>query len=344
MIELKQIPGFSRYGISEDGRLFNLQTNEELRTTRNSRGYHVTALVNDSGKRKGVKRHRLVALAHLKWPADNVDGYVVNHLDSTPGNDWKSNLEWCTQKRNVEHWVKSGGKRISTLVEVFDTADGEVTRYKSVAECSKALGIERYSIQLRLERGSEFIWPEGMRYRVGHSEEPWLPVKKLDYGRSREVVLRNLNNGQVLLFDKLSDVLHLVGYKLGAVWKWANDPNQPVIPGLYQIQFAEGFRPWREVKDVFKELQDGMRNKVVFRFDADWKSPIWYESARVCADLNGLKTTALNYRLKAKGQIVYSDGYRYCYYDDLSTVQKKTIRYEIPLEGRVQRPSKATVV
>lgn len=344
MLELKKIPGFSRYGISEDGVLVNLETTLRLRTTRNPRGYHTTILVDDSGKRRGVKRHRLVALAHLEWPSGNIDEYVVNHKDSTPGNDWKDNLEWCTQKKNVEHWKKFGAKKKRAKLEVLDIFFRTIARYDSIGQCSKDLGIERYSIQLRLDKGPEYSWPEGKRYRYDHSEDKWPAVKKLDYGRSREVALKSLKTGEILLFNSLTETLPLIGYKLSAVWQWANNPRQPVIPGLFQIQFADDIKPWRPVNDLFGELQDGMRNKVVLVYDAMWENPIWFASARVCARLNDLKSTALNYRLKSKGSVVYSDGKRYCYYDDLTTAQKKAIRYEVPPEGCVQRPSKATAL
>lgn len=342
--EVKRIPGYSRYGITSDGDLFNLLNGSLLKTTKNPRGYHTTILVNDNGKRKGVKRHRLVALAHLEWPSEDIEKFVVNHKDSTPGNDWKDNLEWCTQKRNVEHSIEQGAVKKSIMVEVLDEYHGDIKRYSSIAQCSKDIGLERYSIQLRVDRGAEYVWPEGKRYRAGNSYDPWPETKKLDYGRAREVVMKNLRTDVVFLFGALSDTLPHIGYKLAAVWKWASDPNQPVIPRLFQIQFADDMKPWREVKDVFEELQDGMRNKVVFMFDENWEDPIWYESAAACAELNRLKPTALNYRLKSKGLTVYSDGKRYCYYDDLTTVQKKTIRYEVPKEGCVQRPSKATVI
>lgn len=345
MSTLEQIPGYSRYGITENGELFNLVTGDELKTSPDPRGYHRTALVNDAGEQKGVKRHRLLALTHLEWPEGNIEDFVVNHKDLIPGNDWKDNLEWSTQKENVEHWKASGlNQKKSIPLETVDGEDGKFTRYKSIGECSRDLGIDRYSIQLRLDRGPQYIWPEGKRYRVGHSSEPWPPVDKLEYGRSREVLLKDLRTGKKILVGKLSDVLPLIGYKLSAVWSWANNPEQPVVPGLFQLQFCNKLKPWREVQDVFKELQDGMKSKVVLTFGGDWSNPIWYESATTCASLNNLKPTALNYRLKSKGQKVYSDDKRYCYYDDLSDIQKKAIRYEIPPEGRVQRPSKATLV
>jgi hypothetical protein len=267
---------------------------------------------------------------------------VVNHKDHIPGNDHKDNLEWCTQKENVEHWLVGGKDKTSVPVEVLDVDTGIVTQYESIGACSKALGINRYSIHGRLERGASCVWPEGKRYRTGNTDGAWPAVDDTTVGRSRLVLLRDLKTDTVVVFNKLTDVLPYVGYKLSTVWHWANDYRQPVIPGLYQIQFSDNAVPWREIEDVFEELEQGARCKVVVRFDANWEDPVWYESATICGVLNDLKSTAINYRLKSKGNNVFSDGKRYCYYSDLPEDQKKTIRYEIPPEGRVQRPSKAT--
>lgn len=342
MLNLKPIPGFSRYGITTDAKIFNLKTGAQLRTSSDVRGYRYTILVNDAGERKGMKRHRLVALTHLDMPDGDPEMFVVNHKDHIPGNDAKDNLEWCTQKENIEHWKEGGKEKTSTPVEVLDVKTGETTHYESIGACARELGINRYSIHGRLARKSSCIWPEGKRYRVGGTVGPWPPVDNMTVGRSRKVILKDLKSDALVIFDKLSDVLPYIGYKLPAVWKWANDYRQPVVPGLYQLQFTDKALPWREVDDVFEELQMGMQCKVVVRFDADWGAPVWYESAVACGKLNNLKPTALNYRLKSKGQTVYSDGKRYCYYSELPEDQKKTIRYEIPPEGRVQRPSTAT--
>lgn len=329
MLEPKVIPGFGRYGITRDGRIFNYLTGKFLKTSPDPRGYHRTILVNNQGVRKGVKRHRLVALTHLEWPASNIEDYVVNHKDLTPGNDWVENLEWCSQKHNVEHWVKNGIERSPIPLETLDGEDGKLTQYETIAECSKDLGIERYSIQLRLERGPEYVWPEGKRYRLGHSDHAWPKVKYLKYGRAKEVMVKDLKNGQLTIFSKLSDVLSVIGTKLGSAWKWADDPHQPVLPGFVQLQFLDNLKPWREVGDVFEELQQTTKGKIVCVFDSEWCNPVWYLSAKKCADTHGLKPTALNYRLKSKGEKVYSDNKRYCYYDDLTIDQKKTIRYEV---------------
>lgn len=49
--------------------------------------------------------HRLVATAFI-GPCP--DGYVCNHIDANPGNNIPGNLEWVTQKENIQHAIRLG--------------------------------------------------------------------------------------------------------------------------------------------------------------------------------------------------------------------------------------------
>lgn len=54
---------------------------------------------------KQYKVHQLVARAFI----DNPDCYnLINHIDGNPLNNHIDNLEWCTQKENVNHAIKTG--------------------------------------------------------------------------------------------------------------------------------------------------------------------------------------------------------------------------------------------
>lgn len=70
----------------------------------NQFGYFVVALCKN-GKRKMERVHRLVAIAFL--PSDNERPFI-NHKDGNPKNNHVSNLEWCTQKENVQHAYDTG--------------------------------------------------------------------------------------------------------------------------------------------------------------------------------------------------------------------------------------------
>ena len=70
-----------------------------LKPSTNSNGYYRVILSKDS-KTKMHFIHRLVAVAFLPNP-DNLP--CVNHKDENPKNNSVWNLEWCTQKYNMNY-------------------------------------------------------------------------------------------------------------------------------------------------------------------------------------------------------------------------------------------------
>lgn len=65
----------------------------------NGKGYLIVSL-HKQGNRKNFYVHRLVAAAFC----DNHNGYnYINHKDYNRKNNDMSNLEWCTQKQNVQY-------------------------------------------------------------------------------------------------------------------------------------------------------------------------------------------------------------------------------------------------
>jgi hypothetical protein len=87
--------------------------------------------------------HRLVATAFL---IKNSEFDVINHIDGNPTNNTLGNLEWCTQKYNVEvsttHVSKTKCKKLYQY-----TLDGVlIAVYNSVRECSKITGYNNANI------------------------------------------------------------------------------------------------------------------------------------------------------------------------------------------------------
>ncbi|ADE87501.1 HNH endonuclease [Deep-sea thermophilic phage D6E] len=67
-------------------------------------GYLFVGLLRD-GERKLFSVHRLVAEAFLPNPENKTQ---VNHIDGNKKNNDVSNLEWVTEKENVNHAIKHG--------------------------------------------------------------------------------------------------------------------------------------------------------------------------------------------------------------------------------------------
>ena len=91
------------YQVSNLGRVRSLgndKTRKEriLKPKINNKGY-LQVILCKNGKVKTFLVHRLVATAFIPNP-DNLP--VVNHRDENPLNNCVDNLEWCTQKYNVQ--------------------------------------------------------------------------------------------------------------------------------------------------------------------------------------------------------------------------------------------------
>ena len=107
----KDIPGFEGlYQVSNCGRVkatkkWNvncrsfIDDERILKPTDNGHGYMIVGLRKNTKKHNRYV-HRLVAQAFVDNPLNRK---VVNHKDYDKGNNNADNLEWCTQKENVEY-------------------------------------------------------------------------------------------------------------------------------------------------------------------------------------------------------------------------------------------------
>lgn len=97
------ILGHPAYYVSRQGQVYSAHTDRILKDC-NCAGYRNVGL-SVNGQCKSFKVHRLVALAFLPNPQNKPD---VNHKDGNKANNWLSNLEWSTEKENVQHAVRTG--------------------------------------------------------------------------------------------------------------------------------------------------------------------------------------------------------------------------------------------
>ena len=153
------------YEVSTWGRVKSLRYNKTnkiviLTPVKTKAGYLMISLCKD----KSVKRfyiHRLVAVTFIPNP-NNLP--LVNHKDQNPQNNRVENLEWCTQKYNV-NYADAQEKRIkkeSKPVAQY-TLDGKlVATYLSASDAGRQTGIHQGNISACC-RGDKktaggFIW------------------------------------------------------------------------------------------------------------------------------------------------------------------------------------------
>ena len=107
-------------------------------------GYNMITLCNGKLKRKLV--HRLVAQAFIPNPNNYP---IINHIDGNKLNNHVSNLEWCTQKQNVQHSFKNGlqisklkgGTIPSVKINQYDLNGNFIKQWDSMTKIQRELGI-----------------------------------------------------------------------------------------------------------------------------------------------------------------------------------------------------------
>ena len=92
------------YEVSNLGRIKNSKTGLIKKTSLNNRGYFMVAF--EIGERKKCFLvHRIVAKEFCKQKEGQ---NIVNHIDENQTNNFCGNLEWCSQKHNINEAIKSG--------------------------------------------------------------------------------------------------------------------------------------------------------------------------------------------------------------------------------------------
>ena len=128
MEEWKQIVGFSDYEISKDGKI---KSRERIKVFKNGRkmhfdaklkkqrthpgnGFLMTDLINDSGKRKTVYPHKLVAQTFINNDRPRKNKVVI-HIDGDLKNNLVENLQWTSYSESIKMGFINGKRDNSEL-------------------------------------------------------------------------------------------------------------------------------------------------------------------------------------------------------------------------------------
>jgi hypothetical protein len=125
----------SNYRITEDGKVYS-KTSKKFLKNQICNGYE---LIDIQQTRYTI--HRLVAMTFI--PTDNYD-LVVDHIDTNKLNNHKDNLQWITQKENVNRNTKETSHPRKVIQK---NLNGEfIKEFDSVTEAGTAIGVTRHAI------------------------------------------------------------------------------------------------------------------------------------------------------------------------------------------------------
>ena len=207
MNNVVDIPNFSRYLIDEYGTIYskhklkktNIYECSKIKFIEDEDGYYLASLIDDSNKCKMCRVHRLVALTFL--PDADASIKTVNHKDGNKKNNCVDNLEWVTNKENIQHYWKTdcfaesrkqktqfSAEHRRKLSEVNLRRDPEIYRRAGQSQRGKVISEETRKKMSENQK------------RRGATQEFKLLNSRIHKGR------RIMNNGEVELHVKPCDI------------------------------------------------------------------------------------------------------------------------------------------
>lgn len=193
--EWKEVESFSRYKVSNTGRVWDTKNDREVsQVLAGEPQYYYVNVVRDDGERKLKRVHRFVAEAFVEGRSEQFD--IVDHIDRDKFNNLYTNLRWVDRNGNGRNLDKGvyvdyqGCEQL--LIEICEslyedprTAYSYLINYKDVVPFEQA--IARYSDYLEHGNlGREVEW-KGCRTYLN------VLCKELD--KDSGVVLMRLRQG-----------------------------------------------------------------------------------------------------------------------------------------------------
>jgi hypothetical protein len=141
MDDLRSVPGFPGILVSANGQVYSKHLKRMQKPTVHESGYHIVSVVDDTGRPRSQKVHRLIAAAFLP----DFDERSVDHINQQKHDNRAVNLRMADPRlQNQNRTVSNLGKGKRIAVEQLDK-DGSVVRtHVSVNEAARYLYALKY--------------------------------------------------------------------------------------------------------------------------------------------------------------------------------------------------------
>lgn len=148
----RNIEGANGYQVSDTGKVRKKNNDPRcpawriLKGSANGNGYYHTSINS-----RLFLVHRLVAIAFIPNPENKP---FINHIDLNRKNNHVSNLEWCTQKENINHSIKLGSFKNKNGKKIIDSLTGIV--YGSMQEASVLLKLPYSTLECKIRKTGSY--------------------------------------------------------------------------------------------------------------------------------------------------------------------------------------------
>ena len=137
----------NKYIVYKNGKVVNLKKQKIINPYYDKRGRARISLCKNGGK-NNILLHRLIAEYFIPNPQNKP---YINHIDNNPSNNNILNLEWCTQKENMQHAAKQNrlnNNRKYDYSKIMDLYNSGLNKY----QISKRVGTNFMTIKYIVDK------------------------------------------------------------------------------------------------------------------------------------------------------------------------------------------------
>lgn len=226
--------------------------------------------------------------------------------------------------KHKEHAILKNTNRRAVLVR--DIRTGEVNEYESIVSCADKLGVTKHFVNWRINTPTGCLYNDYRQFKRKSDTTPWYtPVdyekEILERSWSKITQVRDALSGEVTEHDTQRQAAQHLGISESTINLWLSHPRQPVFKTqkdgrFVQVKNKSDISNWRIPTDPVMEFNNRLQVKTVLVRDVKTNIVSEFSSAKKCADALGISPTNLNWRLKSKGQKVFSKQWQFKYKSD----------------------------
>lgn len=338
------IPGFTRYGITKEGKVRNLITGVDKKAFCDRDGYHSYSGIPDVSLNENTSykffRHRAMCLAWLDYPR-NVESLYVNHKNEIPGFDTLDNLEWVTPRGNVIYSncdrsdekvnrILENEKKYTIDVITRNVKTNEITIYDNPTQCAIALGLSNDLLYHRLKtKPGCKLWENYMQFQWLSELREWENYENLEneydqfrYGSA--ILVKNIITDEVTEYKSARDCSLKLGYSELTVSVRLRSSDIKIYSDGLCFKRKLDARPWPQEKPSLEDLQIKIPVTARNIFTCEERT---FESLAACEKITGVswgvQLSIKNKRLKN----IPNKGWQFSFNGQFKDFTDKELRY-----------------
>ncbi len=227
--------------------------------------------------------------------------------------------------KHKEHAVLKNTNRRAVLVR--DIRTGEVNEYETIVSCAEKLGVTKHFVNWRINSPTSCLHSDYKQFKRKSDTTPWyIPIdyekEIMESSWSKITQVRDVFSGEVTEYVTQRQAAHYLGIAEPTINLWLSQSQQPVFKSqkdgrFVQVKNKSDMSNWRIPTDPDAEFKNGLQTKTVLVRNAKTGIILEFPSAKKCADVMNITPTNLNWRLKSKGQKVFSKEWQFKYKSDI---------------------------